>query len=251
MMPAGAAACQDTSSCESWHPAPRVGVIAAGGAKIAPTPQGVKAAVPTIRTEQNGQFEHVDLAVSVLGKLIDRVLSGPDRREIIAQRLYAAMTAQARRPVFYLTCGVPDTVDGRFEMVALHAFLLFRRLKGHGEKAGAVAQSVYDVMFSDFDASVRELGAADLGVGRRIKFMTEAMNGRFAAYEAGLDKGRAELELALKRNLYGTTEPLDESLKRMAEYLRQADADMAAQPIDQLMRGVLRFPALEPDRLDY
>jgi cytochrome b pre-mRNA-processing protein 3 len=188
-------------------------------------------------------------AVSVLGKLIDRVLSGPDRREVIAQRLYAALTAQARRPDFYLSCGVPDTIDGRFEMVALHAFLLFRRLKGHGEKAGAVAQSVYDVMFSDFDASVREMGAQDLGVGRRIKFMTEAMNGRFQAYEAGLAQG--ELELALKRNLYGTIEPVEECLKRMTDYVKRADAELAALPIDQLMRGVLHFPALEPDRLDY
>jgi cytochrome b pre-mRNA-processing protein 3 len=192
----------------------------------------------------------------VLGKLIDRVLSGPDRRELIAQRLYAALTAQARRPDFYLTCGVPDTIDGRFEMVALHAFLLFRRLKGQGEKAGAVAQSVYDVMFGDFDASVREMGAQDLGVGRRIKFMTEAMNGRFQAYETGLAQvrsqgGQVELELALKRNLYGTVEPVDECLKRMADYVRRADAELAALPIDQLMRGILHFPPLEPDRLDY
>jgi len=189
--------------------------------------------------------------VSVLGKLIDRVLSGPDRREVIAQRLYAAIAAQARRPDFFLSGGVPDTIDGRFEMVTLHAFLLFRRLKGHGEKAAAVAQSVYDVMFGDFDVSVRELGAQDLGVGRRIKFMTEAMNGRFIAYEAGIAAGPAGLELALKRNLYGTIEPVEECLKRMAEYTRQADAEISGQPIDQLMRGVVHFPGLEPDRLDY
>ena len=189
--------------------------------------------------------------MSVLGKLIDRVLSGPDRREVIAQRLYATLAAQARRPDFFTTCGVPDTIDGRFEMVAIHAFLLFRRLKGQGEKAGAVAQSVYDVMFGDFDVSVREMGAQDLGVGRRIKFMTEAMNGRFQAYEAGLAQGPVELELALKRNLYGTVEPVDECLKRMMAYVKRADAELAALPIDQLMRGVLHFPALEPDRLDY
>jgi cytochrome b pre-mRNA-processing protein 3 len=198
-----------------------------------------------------GSAEKENPAVSVLGKLIDRVLSGPDRREVIAQRLYAALTAQARRPDFYLVCGVPDTIDGRFEMVALHAFLLFRRLKGHGDKAGAVAQAVYDVMFSDFDASVREMGAQDLGVGRRIKFMTEAMNGRFAAYEVGLAQGQTELELALKRNLYGTIEPVEECLKRMADYLKRADAELAALPVDQLMRGVLHFPTLEPERLDY
>jgi len=189
--------------------------------------------------------------MTVLGKLIDRMLSGPDRRELIAQRLYAALTAQARRPEFFLGGGVPDTVDGRFEMVALHAFLLFRRLKGQGDKAGAVAQGVYDVMFSDFDAAVRELGAQDLGVGRRIKFMTEAMNGRFAAYDHGLAGGPNELELALKRNLYGTTEPHDDVLKRVADYVRKAAADLASQPVDQLMRGLLHFPTLGPERLDY
>jgi cytochrome b pre-mRNA-processing protein 3 len=197
------------------------------------------------------RVEEGKLPMTVIGKLIDRMLSGPDRREVIAQRLYAALTTQSRRPEFYVTCGVPDSVDGRFEMVALHAFLLFRRLKGQGEKAAAVAQAVYDVMFSDFDASVRELGAQDLGVGRRIKFMTEAMNGRFAAYEAGLAGGPGELGLALKRNLYGTTEPHDDVLKRMVDYVRHADLDLSGQPVDQLMRGVLHFPALDPERLDY
>jgi cytochrome b pre-mRNA-processing protein 3 len=202
------------------------------------------------RIEQN-QVPQGEVPMSVIGKLIDRMLSGPDRREVIAQRLYAALTTQSRRPEFYVTCGVPDSVDGRFEMVALHAFLLFRRLKGQGDKAGAVAQSVYDVMFGDFDASVRELGAQDLGVGRRIKFMTEAMNGRFAAYDAGLAGGPNELELALKRNLYGTTEPHDDMLKRMTEYVRAADAALSGQPVDQLMRGLLNFPTLDPERLDY
>jgi len=64
--------------------------------------------------------------MSVIGKLIDRMLSGPDRREVIAQRLYAGLATQSRRPEFYINCGVPDSVDGRFEMVALHAFLVFR-----------------------------------------------------------------------------------------------------------------------------
>ncbi len=118
-------------------------------------------------------------------------------------------------------------------------------------RPGPWPQSVYDVMFGDFDVSVREMGAQDLGVGRRIKFMTEAMNGRFQAYEAGLSQGPVELELALKRNLYGTVEPVDECLKRMMAYVKRADAELAGLPVDQLMRGVLHFPALEPDRLDY
>ena len=108
--------------------------------------------------------------MTVLGKLIDRVLSGPDRREVIAQRLYAALTAQARRPDFYVSCGVPDTIDGRFEMVTLHAFLLFRRLKGQGEKAGAVAQAVYEAELprSAGDDVPSTGSGAESGVGRMV-----------------------------------------------------------------------------------
>jgi hypothetical protein len=91
-------------------------------AKIAPGLQGVNGEVCMAVSPL---VEEGKAPMTVIGKLIDRMLSGPDRREVIAQRLYAAMTTQARRPEFYLSCGVPDSVDGRFEMVALHAFLLF------------------------------------------------------------------------------------------------------------------------------
>ena len=88
--------------------------------------------------------------------------------------LYGAAVAQARQPLFFAELGVPDTLDGRFELVALHTFLVLRRLKARGE-AGNSGQSLVDLFVEDMDASVRELGASDLGVGRRVKAMAQAL----------------------------------------------------------------------------
>ena len=101
---------------------------------------------------------------SIIGQLFR-----PDPTQAVARRLYEAVVAQARQPVFFAEWGVPDTIDGRFEMVTLHAHLLLRRLKDGGAETAPLAQALFDVMFADMDASLREMGAGDLGVGRRVK----------------------------------------------------------------------------------
>src|SRR5687767_4178845 len=123
----------------------------------------------------------------------------PDAARKSAEELYAAAVAQARRPEFYASLGVPDTIDGRFELVALHTFLVLRRLKGQGQAAEA-GQALVDLFIQDMDASLRELGAGDLGVGRKVKAMAQAFYGRIAAYDSGLAGSAATLEAALRRN---------------------------------------------------
>ena len=81
--------------------------------------------------------------------------------------------AQARQPGFYRDCGVPDSVDGRFELIALHTFLVLHRLKADATDTEALGQALFDVMFQDMDQSLRELGAGDLGVGPRVKRMAQ------------------------------------------------------------------------------
>ena len=128
-----------------------------------------------------------------------------------ARALYLKIVEQARVPGFYRDCGVPDSLDGRFEMVALHVFLVLHRLKRDQLQTVELAQQLFDILFQDMDASLRELGVGDLGVGSRIKTMVKGLYGRIAAYEAGLDawpdKGPEVLADALRRNLYGTAEP--------------------------------------------
>ncbi|WP_119458327.1 ubiquinol-cytochrome C chaperone family protein [Rhodospirillaceae bacterium SYSU D60014] len=185
-----------------------------------------------------------------------KTLFGRNRRagpaEDTADRLYAAIVAQARHPAFYQEYGVPDTVDGRFEMIALHAFLLLHRLKRDPERTARLSQTVFDTMFLDMDASLREMGAGDLGVGRRVKHMATGFYGRIAAYEAGLvadDSGQgadAALGEALRRNVYGTVQPQpdrsEDQAAHLAAYMRQVVAVLAAQPLDALLAGRIEFP---------
>ena len=164
-------------------------------------------------------------------------------QEAGARGLYQRIVAQARRAEFYTACGVPDTLDGRFDLVALHTFLVLRRLKQDHPDAATLGQALFDTMFLDMDQSLRELGAGDLGVGRRIKLMAQGFYGRIAAYEAGLSGAEADLEAALKRNLYGTVEAAPESISALAGYMRRETTALAAQNLAALAAGELAFGA--------
>jgi cytochrome b pre-mRNA-processing protein 3 len=172
--------------------------------------------------------------------MILRRLFGRDELAEPARALYEAAVRQARDPAFYERLGVPDTVDGRFELVALHGFLLLRRLRT-APAGAALGQALFDVMFADMDASLREMGAGDLGVGRRVKTMAKGFLGRMAAYDAGLADAAA-LPAALRRNLYGTVEPAAGALAAMAGYLREAARALENQPDSALGQGRASFP---------
>lgn len=169
-----------------------------------------------------------------------------DRRaEEAARQLYAEIVEQARRPQFYLACNVPDTLDGRFEMIGLHLFLVLRRLRrARAEDAAAerLAQALFDVMFANMDESLREMGVGDLAVGGKIKRMAAAFYGRVAAYDQGLDApGNVGLADALRRNLYGTVQPDDMAVAAMADYVRREDAGLSGQRMGALLAGRVRF----------
>ncbi len=158
-----------------------------------------------------------------------------------ADRLYGCVVAQARLPAFYRDHGVPDTLDGRFDMICLHVVLVLRRLRREGRRGGKLGQALLDVMIDDMDQSLREMGVGDLGVGRRVKEMAKAYYGRAAAYEAALDAADGSLADALRRNLYGTTDAGPEQLAAMAAYTRDAAADLETQRRADLLAGEARF----------
>jgi cytochrome b pre-mRNA-processing protein 3 len=158
-----------------------------------------------------------------------------------AELAYSSIVEQARRPEFFTTLGVPDTLDGRFELICLHAFLYLHRLKAEGSVAAALGQLFVDRMFADFDRSLREIGTGDLSVGRQIKRMAEAFYGRIRAYEDGLAGGDEGLGAALARNLYGTATATQEQLERLASYLRREDTSLAKQAAVTLRSGAIAF----------
>ena len=164
-----------------------------------------------------------------------------------SEELYARIVAQARRPEFYAGGGVPDSLDGRFEMLALHLFLVLHRLQREraDPACAALAQGLADRAAADFDANLREMGAGDLGVGRRVKRMAGALYGRIAAYEAGIDGGEEALRQAIRRNLFGTVDPRGGQVAAMAGYLLAGHALLAGCPPTALARGAVDFPPPE------
>jgi cytochrome b pre-mRNA-processing protein 3 len=168
----------------------------------------------------------------------------PFRRQPLrdaADRAYGAIVGQARLPEFFTTLGVPDTLDGRFELICLHAFLFLRRLKTEGAAAASLGQQIVDTMFADFDRSLREIGTGDLSVGRQVKRMAEAFYGRIHAYEDGLAGNDEALRAALQRNVYGTASATPAQLARIAAYLRRETEGLAAQPASSLLAGEIAF----------
>lgn len=162
-------------------------------------------------------------------------------------RLYGAIVTQARRPVFYTDFAVPDTVDGRFEMVSLHTFLLCHRLKDGDEVARSLAQDVFDAFLDDMDTALREMGVGDLSVPKKMKKMGEAFYGRTGVYDAALgeaeDKALAE---ALSRNVLGRGDgPAGREARALASYARAAVAALQATAFDEFARGRISFP--DPD----
>jgi cytochrome b pre-mRNA-processing protein 3 len=158
-----------------------------------------------------------------------------------AELAYRRVVEQARQPVFFTEGGVPDTVDGRFELICLHAFLYLRRLKCERPGSAALGQRFFDVMFVDFDRALREMGTGDLSVSREIRHMAQGFYGRIAAYEEGLAAGDAMLQPALARNLFGTAPATDAQLAAIADYIRREAAGLDRQPAAALLAGDVAF----------
>ncbi len=128
------------------------------------------------------------------------LFSRSKERRFAAGRIYEALVARSREPVFFERYGVPDTLDGRFDLLTLHAWLVLTRLKQDTGRDAALSQVLVDTIFVGFDEALRELGAGDMGMGRRMKKFADAFYGRLSAYGAAVDE--MGLEGALVRNLY-------------------------------------------------
>lgn len=176
-------------------------------------------------------------------KVLDFFRKAPEKAAALG--LYRTCVAQSRRPGFYREQGVPDTVDGRFDMIAIHVFLALHRLKRDRPRTAGLAQELFDLMFADMDQNLRELGVGDLAVGRRIKKMTSAFQGRIVAYETALtappETSRSALMAALKRNLFRHSEPAPEILSAIAGYIDAQAAILSRQSVDALMQGTITF----------
>ncbi len=150
------------------------------------------------------------------------------RRRRLAWRLYRRAVAQARRPEFYTLCRVPDTIEGRFELVTLHVLLLWRWLQRRPRAEDALAQAVVDAFFTDLDRNLREMGVGDLSVGKHVKRIARSFLARTRDLQAALDAGDAAAVAAiLARNLEEDGRPPADAAA-LARYALEQDAALAA-----------------------
>lgn len=172
--------------------------------------------------------------------------TSPDTK--IARDLYALIVAKARQPYFYAALDVPDTVDGRFDMITLHAVLAINRLAESGPQGNGLSQKLFDEMFADMDRSLREMGAGDLSIGKKVRKMAESFYGRARAYGQALAQGDPHaIEQALARNIYPDgSRP--ENISRLARYVIASVQALAAQSDADSVKGLLVFP--DPESAD-
>ncbi len=157
-----------------------------------------------------------------------------------ARDLYAALVKRARQHVFYRDFEVPDTFDGRFEMIALHAFLIFFRLKGQEGRAEDMAQALMDIIIADLDENLRQAGVGDLSVGRHVKNLARHLLGRIAAYDAAISRSKGDDDLlcgALRRNIYNSGSIDQMIVEKLAAYVGGQIDDLAAQPLEDILNG--------------
>jgi cytochrome b pre-mRNA-processing protein 3 len=159
--------------------------------------------------------------------------------------LYGAIVAQARVPAFYLAFSVPDTPEGRFDLLVLHLALVCRRLgRAEGAEqaaARALSQGIFDMFCRDMDHNLREMGVGDLSVPKTMRKLGEAFYGRLEVYDRALASADdADLAAALGRNVPGQA-PV-EAAQRLAAYVRAAAARLEALPIAGFRNGKVSFP---------
>lgn len=158
-----------------------------------------------------------------------------------AVAVYERIVAQARQPAFYRDLGVPDTVDGRFDMIILHLILLFHRFRTESEAIREFGQEVFDVFCTDMDRSIREMGAADVVVPKRIKKMMHAFYGRLDRYVAAIDARDLDaLQEGIRLNVFADAED-DIHPDRVADYALQSADLLKAQSVEALIEGMLKF----------
>lgn len=158
------------------------------------------------------------------------------RRRDEALLLYNAAVRRAREEHWYREGAVPDTVDGRFDMIAAVLSMVLLRLETE-ETGAAPAAHLTERFVEDMDSQLRELGIGDITVGKHVGKMMSALGGRLGAYREGIAAG--DLAPALLRNLYRGAAPAPAALDHVAGRLSALHRDLDAVPIPTLVEGAL------------
>ena len=150
-----------------------------------------------------------------------------------AHNLYGSIVTAARQPALFSEYGVPDTVEGRFELLLAHLFLVLERLRREGGSEAALAQNLVDVFFADMDTSVRELGVGDMAVPKKMRNLATVVKERLAAYRVAMDSDDASLLAGLAAETVVSDGPAGAGAS-FAAYMRRCQQALERQPVEIL-----------------
>jgi cytochrome b pre-mRNA-processing protein 3 len=165
------------------------------------------------------------------------------RKDASAEKLYGAIVAQARLPVFYQSFGVPDTLQGRFVLLSLNLFAVLHRLKAGGAEAHDLAQELMDQFSADMETVLREVGVGDLSIPKKVRGLVASCSALLQSYEEGFAAGEGAVASTIAEAL-----PLEGTLAeaaggRLAHYLEGVVQRLEKAPLSALSAGEVRFPA--------
>lgn len=156
------------------------------------------------------------------------------------ETIYGMIVTQAREPLFYRELGVADTVDGRFDVLVLHLWVVLRRMKTM-ENGVLLSQGLFDRFCEDMDGNLREMGVSDLKVPKRMQAFGEAFYGRSVAYDLAVAEGQEALAVALRKNVLDSGQI--ENARRLATYTEAAISALTRLDDANIQSGSWRFPA--------
>ncbi|SIN69214.1 cytochrome b pre-mRNA-processing protein 3 [Parasphingorhabdus marina DSM 22363] len=168
--------------------------------------------------------------MSLLTRLFSR-----ENPNIVMQPLYEAIIGEGRRPGWYENGGVPDSLDGRFDMIAAIFSLVLLRLEKDSDTEQQTAW-LTEHFVRDMDGQLRQIGIGDMVVGKHVGKMMGALGGRLGAYRDAF-AGRQQLEEVLTRNLYRDEAPGAEELAFTIAGLRQFHDQLATRQINSVLAG--------------
>ena len=160
----------------------------------------------------------------------------------IGRKLYDSIVARARAEPFYRDLRVPDTAEGRFELIVLHIYLVLERLRREGAAGARLSQAVIEAFITDMDDSMREFGIGDMGIPRRVKRAAAAVYERSAAYAAAQQAEAGALAQALAEHIYFGASNDGRLPAQLAAYVQRTAAELEALSSGRLLDGDLPLP---------
>ena len=178
----------------------------------------------------------------MLKKIINIIFSKKEEKAL-ALKIYTEIIRQSRQEYFYKDLLVDDTIDGRFDLIVLHVFFVMSRLKFGNQSNSKLSQCLLDLMFSDFDSSLRELGFGDVSVNKKAKDMIKAFYGRIQRYDQVFSSGKfEEVSSALVNNIYRNRKISKDVIEKLTKYSLETHNFVGKKPLDEVDYCINMFP---------